>query len=126
MADRKSRTVRIMLGLGRTYIQNIEGSRVKERPADVRRTDLMHLLYVVNRFPNDNEMNSDYFVINLPISLEQAIFPRGRARHKTKFMFHLDNYSVRASRFSINLLEEHGMHCMPHRPNHSIRLIWPG
>jgi hypothetical protein len=43
-ADRRSHIVRTMLGLGRTYIQNIKGSRSKEMPGDVRRTYLMHLV----------------------------------------------------------------------------------
>jgi hypothetical protein len=31
--------------------------------------------YVVDRLPNDTKMNSDYFVTNEFISLEQMIFP---------------------------------------------------
>jgi hypothetical protein len=31
--------------------------------------------YNVNRLPNDTKMNSDYFVTNILISLEQMIFP---------------------------------------------------
>jgi hypothetical protein len=31
--------------------------------------------YVIDRLPNDTKMNSDYFVTNIPISLEQMIFP---------------------------------------------------
>jgi hypothetical protein len=38
--------------------------------------------YVIDRFPNDAKMNSDYFVPNIFIPLEQAIFPRGRAPHQ--------------------------------------------
>jgi hypothetical protein len=38
--------------------------------------------YVVHRFLNHVKMNSAYFVTNLIIPLEQAIFPRGRAPHE--------------------------------------------
>jgi hypothetical protein len=38
--------------------------------------------YVVDRLPNDNKMNSGYFVTILFIPLEPAIFPRGRAPHQ--------------------------------------------
>jgi hypothetical protein len=37
--------------------------------------------YVVDRLPNDTKMNSDYFMTNIFIAFEQAIFPRGRAPH---------------------------------------------
>jgi hypothetical protein len=37
--------------------------------------------YVVGRLPNDNKMNSTYFVRNILTPLEEAIFPQGRAPH---------------------------------------------
>jgi hypothetical protein len=37
--------------------------------------------YVVDRLTNDIKMNSDYFVTNIFILFEQAIFPRGRMPH---------------------------------------------
>jgi hypothetical protein len=38
--------------------------------------------YAIDRLSNDIKMNSGYFVINLLILFEQAIFPRGRAPHQ--------------------------------------------
>jgi hypothetical protein len=38
--------------------------------------------YAVDRLPNHTKMNSTYFVTNLLILFEQAIFPRGRAPHE--------------------------------------------
>jgi hypothetical protein len=39
--------------------------------------------YVINILPNDIKMSNDYFVTNMLIILEQAIFPRGMAPHVT-------------------------------------------
>jgi hypothetical protein len=38
--------------------------------------------YIVDRFPNDTKMNSDYFMTNIFISREQMIFPCRRALHE--------------------------------------------
>jgi hypothetical protein len=43
--------------------------------------------YVVNGLPNHIKMNRSYFVINLLIPIEQAIFPRGRAPHENNLWF---------------------------------------
>jgi hypothetical protein len=39
---------------------------------------------IVDRLPNDTKMNSDYFVTNILVPLEQMIFPRGRAPHQKR------------------------------------------
>jgi hypothetical protein len=38
--------------------------------------------YVIDRLPNDAAKNSDYFVTNPFIPLEQVIFPRGRVLYQ--------------------------------------------
>jgi hypothetical protein len=38
--------------------------------------------YVINRLSNNTKMNSAYFVTNIFISLEEAIFSQGRAPHE--------------------------------------------
>jgi hypothetical protein len=38
--------------------------------------------YVIDRLANHAKMNGAYFVTNILIPLEQAIFPRGRAPHE--------------------------------------------
>jgi hypothetical protein len=43
--------------------------------------------YIVNRFPKDTKMNSDHFVTNIFIFLEQMIFPCRRARHENDWWF---------------------------------------
>jgi hypothetical protein len=65
--------------------------------------------YVVDRLPNDTKMSSAYFLTNVLIPLEEAIFPRGRAPHTKRLMIHLDNCSVHASRTSTDWLEEHNI-----------------
>jgi hypothetical protein len=72
--------------------------------------------YVVDRLPNHTKMNSAYFVTNIIILLEQAIFPRGRAPHEKRLVVHLDNCSVYISRVSTDWLEEHSILRMPHPP----------
>jgi hypothetical protein len=69
--------------------------------------------YAVDRLPNDAKMNSAYFVINVLAPLEQVIFPPRRAPHQKRFVIHLDNCSVDASRTSRDWLEEHDMRRMP-------------
>jgi hypothetical protein len=61
-------------------------------------------------------MNSAYFVTNLLILLEQAIFPRGRAPHERLLVVHLDNCSVHISRVSTDWLEKDSIFPMPHPP----------
>jgi hypothetical protein len=72
--------------------------------------------YVVDRFPNDTKMNSDYFVTNILISLEQIIFPCRRASHEKRLAVSVDNCSVHTSRGSTDWLEKHGIHRMPDEP----------
>jgi hypothetical protein len=43
--------------------------------------------YIIDRLSNDAKMNRIYFVTNLVILLEQAIFPRGRAAHQKNLWF---------------------------------------
>jgi hypothetical protein len=71
--------------------------------------------YVIDTFPNDAKMNSAYFMTNVPIPLEQAIFPRGKAPHQERLAVHLDNCSVHISRVSIDWLEENGICRMSHQ-----------
>jgi hypothetical protein len=47
--------------------------------------------YVVDRLPNDMKINSAYFLTNIIIPFEEAIFPRGRAPHERLLVVHLDN-----------------------------------
>jgi hypothetical protein len=61
-------------------------------------------------------MNGDYFVTNILIPIEQAIFPGGRASHERRFVVHLDNCSVHASQVSTDWLEEGGIRRMLHPP----------
>jgi hypothetical protein len=72
--------------------------------------------YVVDRLPNHTKMNSAYFVTNLHIPLEQAIFPRGMAPHEKQLVIHLDNCSIRTNRVSTDWLEEHSILRMSHSP----------
>jgi histone-lysine N-methyltransferase SETMAR len=74
--------------------------------------------YFVDRLSNDSRMNSAYFVTNILIPFEQAIFPRRRAPHQKRLMVHLDNCSVHISRASTNWLEENGIRRIP-RPSYS-------
>jgi hypothetical protein len=69
--------------------------------------------YVVDRFPNDIKMNSDYFVTNILISLEQMTFPCRRALHEKRLVVSIDNCSVHTSRGSTDWLEKHGIYRMP-------------
>jgi hypothetical protein len=59
-------------------------------------------------------MNSAYFVTDLLIPLEQAIFPGGREPHERRFVVHFDGCSVHSSRISTDWLEEHSILCLPH------------
>jgi hypothetical protein len=70
--------------------------------------------YVVDRFLNDTKMNSAYFVTNLLIQLEEAIFPQGRVPHERRLVIHLDNCSIHISRISTDWLEEYDIIRMPH------------
>jgi hypothetical protein len=72
--------------------------------------------YVVDRLPNDMKTNSAYFLTNLLTSLEQAIFPRGRALHEKRLVIRFDYCSVDASRASNDWLDEHDMRRMPQPP----------
>jgi hypothetical protein len=71
---------------------------------------------IINRLPNDTRMNSDYFVINILILFEQAIFPRGRELHQKRLMIHLDNYAIHTNRASTNWLDKHGKQCILYLP----------
>jgi hypothetical protein len=70
--------------------------------------------YVIDKLLNDTRMNNDYFVTNMLIPLEQAIFLRWRAPHQKQFVVHLDNCSVHISRASTDWLEKYGMRRMSH------------
>jgi hypothetical protein len=71
---------------------------------------------IVARLPNDTEMNNPYFVTNLLIPFEHAIFARGRAPHERLFVIHLDICSVQTSRVSRDWLRKHIILRMPHPP----------
>jgi hypothetical protein len=58
-------------------------------------------------------MNSDYFVTNILISIEQMIFPYRRASHEKRLVVSVDNCSVRTSRGSTDWLGKHDIHRMP-------------
>jgi hypothetical protein len=81
----------------------------------------LHGFHVVNKFPNNIRINSNYFVIKILNLLEEAIFPRGRTVHQKRLIVHLDNCSADTSQASTSWLEEHNIH----RMSHTIRLIWP-
>jgi hypothetical protein len=68
--------------------------------------------YIVNRLLNDTKTNSDYFVTNVLISLEQIIFSWRRAPHEKRLMVSIDKCSVRTSRGSTDWLQKHGIHRM--------------
>jgi hypothetical protein len=72
--------------------------------------------YVADRLSNDRKINSDNSVTNVPITLEDAIFLQGRARHQKWLAGHRDNCAVHTSRASTDWLEEHGMRGMPWPP----------
>jgi hypothetical protein len=61
-------------------------------------------------------MNSAYFVTNILIPLEQAIFLREKVPHEKRFVVDLDNCSVHTSRVSKDWLEEHNILCIAHPP----------
>jgi hypothetical protein len=61
-------------------------------------------------------MNSAYFITNILIPIEQAIFPGGRAPHEKRFVVHFDSYSVHTSRVSTDWLEEHSILRIPYPP----------
>jgi hypothetical protein len=69
--------------------------------------------YVVDILSNDTKMNSDYFVTNILISLEQMIFPCRRTSHEKRLVVSVDNCFVHTSRGSTNWLEKYGIHRMP-------------
>jgi hypothetical protein len=79
--------------------------------------------YIIDRLPNDAKMNSDYFVTNMIIPLEQAIFPRGRAPPQRRLVVHLGDCLVHTSRASTDWLREYGMRRMSHPP---ILFAWFG
>jgi hypothetical protein len=72
--------------------------------------------YVLDRLPNDTKMNSAYFLTNVLIQLEEAIFPRGRAPHERLLVVHLDHCSVYTSRVSTDWLAKHNILGMSHPP----------
>jgi hypothetical protein len=57
-------------------------------------------------------MNSDYFLTNILISLEQMIFPCRRTPHEKQLVVSVDNCSVHTSQGSTDWLEKHGIHRM--------------
>jgi hypothetical protein len=69
--------------------------------------------YVVDRFSNDIKMNSDYFVTNIFIFLEQMILSCKRAPHEKGLVVSVENCSVHTSRGSTDWLEKHDIHRMP-------------
>jgi hypothetical protein len=71
---------------------------------------------VVDKLPNDTKMNSDYFMTNILISLEQMIFLCRRTPHEKGLMVSVDNCSVHTSRGSADWLEKHDIHRMPDQP----------
>jgi histone-lysine N-methyltransferase SETMAR len=73
--------------------------------------------YVISRLPNYSKMNSVYFVTNIFIPIEQAIFPGGKAPHERRRVVHFDSYSVHTSRISTEWFEEHSILRMPHPPH---------
>jgi histone-lysine N-methyltransferase SETMAR len=72
--------------------------------------------YVIDRLPNHSKMNSAYFVTNILIPIEQAIFPGGRAPHERRHVVHFDSCSVHTSRVSTDWLEEHSIRRISHPP----------
>jgi hypothetical protein len=68
--------------------------------------------YVVDTLPNDTKMNNAYFVTNVLIPLEEAIFFHGRVRYERGHVIHLDNCPIHTSRASTDWLEEHDIVCM--------------
>jgi hypothetical protein len=57
-------------------------------------------------------MNSDYFLTNTLISLEQMIFPCRKTPHEKQLVVSVDNCSVHTSQGSTDWLEKHGIHRM--------------
>jgi hypothetical protein len=57
-------------------------------------------------------MNSDYFVTNVLIALEQMIFPCRRAPHENRLVVSVGNCSVHTSRDSTDWLEKYGIYRM--------------
>jgi hypothetical protein len=76
---------------------------------------------LVDRLRDDTKMNSNYFLINLFILFEQAIFRRGRMPQQKWLVIHLENGSVSTNRVSTNRPEEQS--CAAYRTD-SIHLIW--
>jgi hypothetical protein len=79
--------------------------------------------YVVYRLPNHAKMNKTYFMTNLLISLEQTIFPRGRAPHERRLLVPFDNCFVHTVQVSMDWLEEHSILRVPRQPYSSDLVI---
>jgi hypothetical protein len=57
---------------------------------------------VVDRLPNNTKINSAYFMTNVLIPLEEAIFRQGRAPLERRLVIHLNNCSIHTSLVSID------------------------
>jgi hypothetical protein len=71
---------------------------------------------MVDRLPNNTKMNNAYFVTNLPIPIEHAIFARGTIPYETRLVVRRDNCSVHTSWVSTNWFEKNSILFMPHPP----------
>jgi hypothetical protein len=78
--------------------------------------------YVADRFPNDTKMNSDYFVINVLIFLEQMIFPWRRTSHEKQLVASVDNALF--TQVGIQQIGSKNMAFTACQAN-PIHLIWP-
>jgi hypothetical protein len=61
-------------------------------------------------------MNSDYFLTNIHIPLEQTIILWRKTLHEKRLVVSADNCSVHKSRGSTDWLEKHGIHRIPDQP----------
>jgi hypothetical protein len=108
---------------GELHISAREATACTYLPDDIQNKEFMFAIiwnpnnfYVVDRLLNHTKMNSAYFVTNILVPLEQAIFPRGKAPHEKRLVVHLGNCSVHTSQFPTDWLEEHNILRMPHLP----------
>jgi hypothetical protein len=66
-------------------------------------------------------MNDVYFVTDVLILLEEAIFPQGMAPRERRFVIYLDKCSIHTSRVSTDWFEKHDIVHMP-QPPYSLEL----
>jgi hypothetical protein len=63
--------------------------------------------HVIDRLPDGVTMNANYFTENILGSLEEKIFPDGRAAHGRRLVVHMDDAAVHNCEMTTNFLAYH-------------------